>query len=100
MVPESSDEELAGSGWTLGHMVCMPPLAPGISAAVQPHVKAWSHTSASTVLGIGARWIWVLMSICCFQFLSGFQFLFCCEGQAFPEKKEHPLSLTCFAVNG
>ena len=68
-------KELEGGGWTLGHIVCMSPLAPALYAASQPHFKAWSHTPASTVLGIQARWIWVLMSICCFQFLWGFQFL-------------------------
>ena len=62
-------KELEGGGWTLGHIVCMSPLAPALFAASQPHFKAWSHTPASTVLGIQARWIWVLMSICCFQFL-------------------------------
>lgn len=98
MAPESFD----GNEWdgcriaTLG----MAPLAPGISAASQLHFRRWRHTPASTVLlGIRARSNWFLMSICFFQFLWGFQFLFFCEGQAFRGKKRNPLSLTCSAVS-
>ena len=50
MVPESLMARHWGWRWTLGHMVHMPSLAPGISAASQPHFKAWSHTPASTIL--------------------------------------------------
>lgn len=95
-------KELEGGGWTLGHIVCMSPLAPVLFAAFPASFQGLESYSCFNCSGNPGQMdlgfnIHMLLSVS--LRLSIPFFFFSCEGQAFPGKKEHPLSLTCSAVN-